>query len=87
MTSVEEESAGENFSLTDFPDGLPRWIKESVGEFFHQTDFPDILPGRIFLTDRATEMRLGKESRDVMSCTKYAAPNDWKLLKDRFETQ
>ena len=76
MTSVEEESAGENFSLTDFPDGLPRWIKESVGEFFHQTDFPDILPGRIFLTDRVREMRLGNKSRDVMSfATISMAPN------------
>ena len=52
MPSVEEESVGEIFSLTDFPDGLPRQIIESVGEIFTQTDFPDGLPGRIVLSVR-----------------------------------
>ena len=77
MTSVEEESVGENFTLTDFPDGLPRRIRESFGgEFFPQTDFPDILPGRIFLTYQVREMRLGNKSRDVMSlATISMAPN------------
>ena len=51
MRLVEEKSVGENFTRTDFPDGLPGRIKESVGEFFSQTDFPDILPGWFFLTE------------------------------------